>query len=269
MIRMCLWMYVFICSGASICGLGWPFFVFAHLNEGVDSVSEVRAPIEQITPSIMWLWVWWSAEGICSLTWTPDSGGKGSGILHIPRVLSVEGMKTSVCEQKNIQADLIRDCECIQKAYNLLSISLNAFHLIITHLVLIIHSSLSGEDSDMASASWILILVFVLKLKIVWKFGLCYPGLWCNSLFLQSFFILSNIDYCVSITLQWIGGGERIPSGWVWAPESEANTRLHSRRVCTSAWRCKAPWLWHAGWSQAAAPAQRSTGSTHADSRGP
>lgn len=179
-------MYLFV-SGAPICGLGWPFFVFAHLNEGVDSVSEVRAPIEQITPLIMWLWAWWSVEGICNLTWTPDPGGKGSGILCIPRVLSLEEMKASVCEQKNLQADVIRDSECIKKAYNLLSISWNTCQLIITYLV-IIHSSLPGEDSGIASASWILILVFVVKLKIVWKVGVCYPALWGNSLFLHSFF---------------------------------------------------------------------------------
>jgi hypothetical protein len=261
-------MYLFV-SHASMYDPGWPFFVFAHLNKGVESISEVRAPIEQITPLIMRSLAWWWADWIYSLTWTPNHGGKWSGILHIPRVLSVEEMKSSVCEQKNLQTDLIRDCECSQKAYNLLFISWNAFQLITTHLVLIIHSSLWDDDSGIASATWIIILVFVLKPKIVWKCGLYYPGLWCNSLFLQSFFIFSNIDYCVNMTLQWIGGGERIPSGWVWAPESETDTWLNSRRVCTSSWWCKAPWLWHAGWSQAAAPTQRSTGSPNADSRGP
>jgi hypothetical protein len=73
----------------------------------------------------------------------------------------------------------------------------------------------------------------------------------------------------VAVTLQWIGGGERIPSGWVWTPESEADAWLNAWRVCTCAWRCKAPWQWHAGWSQATAAAQRSPGGPHANSRGP
>jgi hypothetical protein len=59
----------------------------------------------------------------------PKPRWEGSGILLIPRVLSVEGMRASVCEQKNLQADLIRDCECNVKAYNLLFISLNAFQM--------------------------------------------------------------------------------------------------------------------------------------------
>lgn len=77
----------------------------------------------------------------------PRPWWEGSDIL-IPRVLSVEGMRASVCEQKNLQADLIRDCECNQKAYNLLFISLNAFQVFTPH-----HSSLSGDDSGIASAS--------------------------------------------------------------------------------------------------------------------
>jgi hypothetical protein len=42
------------------------------------------------------------------------------------------------------------------------------------------------SQTQAASASWILILLYILKLKMVWKFGLCYTGLWCNSLFLYS-----------------------------------------------------------------------------------
>jgi hypothetical protein len=41
------------------------------------------------------------------------------------------------------------------------AISWNAFQLIISHLVLIIHSSLSGDDSGIVSDSLILILLYV------------------------------------------------------------------------------------------------------------
>jgi hypothetical protein len=45
--------------------------------------------------------------------------GRGPGILQIPRVLSLDGMKASVREQRNLNADVI-SChlvECISVDY--------------------------------------------------------------------------------------------------------------------------------------------------------
>jgi hypothetical protein len=50
MIRMyqCMYVFIYFC-----CLRVWSkltFLVFAHLDEGVESIPEVRAPIHQITP---------------------------------------------------------------------------------------------------------------------------------------------------------------------------------------------------------------------------
>lgn len=96
-------------------------------------------------------------------------------------------------------------------------------------------------------------------------FTYTHPRILCNRLFLHLVFY-STI---VVIILQWIGGGKCVPPGRVWALTSQADAWFNTWGFFTSAWWSKTPWLWHAGWSQVAAPAQRSPGGPHADTGGP
>jgi hypothetical protein len=85
------------------------FLVSAHPGKGVESVSEVEEPIKLIL----------SPSGRVVVRMIGNGGnlqhqitrGVANNILHTPEVLSLVKVKFSICEHKNLYADLGSDSE--------------------------------------------------------------------------------------------------------------------------------------------------------------